>query len=177
MLSGVIVGIFSSYIASKIFQKNNNNTNRPNIQISPQLIKVKKNSENKEGIEVKLINYTNQDLSGIVIELDGLKNLSGGQGTPLFRIQQIATKKILNILKYDKTDSINYHNVHRIILRNDDILTLIAKFDTIRLSVFATCPYYGTAITLTQSYNKKEILDETYHFNLGDNFNTQEIET
>jgi len=75
MISSVLIGIFASYVASKIFLYSNNKQNKPNILISDKLIR----SKRKDGIKslkVKLINKTDQDLVNVHIEVEAFSNLS-----------------------------------------------------------------------------------------------------
>jgi hypothetical protein len=72
-LIAFIVGIFASFVASKVFQIYNN-SNKPNIIISNDLIK-KTTKENKEIVTLKLLNKTKQDLCNVEVRLDGIKNM------------------------------------------------------------------------------------------------------
>lgn len=57
IISSVLIGIFASYVSSKIFLYSNNKQNKPNILISDKLIKSKRKDGTKS-LKVKLINKT-----------------------------------------------------------------------------------------------------------------------
>ncbi len=169
ILSGGIVGAIASYVASKYFQKTNNEKNQPKIKLSKCLIENTRSYDKKPAIAFKLINYTDKDISNVVIQLEGLKNLAPADSIPLIRLKEVAAKEILYIHKYDKKDKFYYHNAHQILLtNNNNIIDDIKEFDAVRISVFATCPYYGTTAIISNDYSiPARLLGSSYSFNTG----------
>jgi hypothetical protein len=169
ILSGGIVGGFASYVASKYFQKKNNEKNQPKLTISNCLIEKSRSYDNKPAVSFKLINYTDQDISNVIIELEGLEDLAPSDSIPLLRLKKLATKEILYIRKFDSNDSEYFHNAHQILLTNDnDLISDVKQFDFVRISVFATCPYYGTTAIVSNDFKiSTKLLNNSYSFNTG----------
>lgn len=169
LLAGGIIGIASSYVASIYFQKNNNKNHRPIIEVSKVLIEKPSTDSTNDKIEIKLINYTDKDISNIHIEVEGIENLSHKDSIPLLKLTPISKKDILYISEYDKNDKKFFHNAHRISLaREDSIITKIKGCSDIKVSIFANCPYYGTSIVTSIVYNiKDDLLSSDYSFNTG----------
>lgn len=93
-LVAFILGIFASLLASKVFQIYNN-SNRPNVIISHNLIK-KTNSKKAEIVTLKIINRTKQDLCNVEVRLDGIKNA-------LSSAYYFNTGIMLTVLKMDRS--------------------------------------------------------------------------
>ncbi|WP_141048212.1 hypothetical protein [Aliarcobacter cryaerophilus] len=178
-LSGGIIGGLASYVASRQFQKVNSNKNKPQIEVSNQLIEaVRFGEQDKKVIQIKLLNKTDQDLSDIRIELEGFKNLAPEGSIPLLLLTRITKREILSIKKYDKKDDIHFHNAHRINLfvDNGDIIEEIGKFESIRISIHANCPFYNTSAIISKDYKVKTcLLDKNHTFNTGNNLSIQRI--
>lgn len=176
-LSGGIIGGLASYVASKQFQKINSNKNKPKIEVSNQLIEtVRTGEQNKKAIQIKLLNKTDQDLSDIRIEIEGFKNLAPEGSIPLLLLTKITKREILSIKKYDKNDDKYFHNAHRINLfvNNGDIIEEIKKFESIRISIHADCPFYNTSAIISKDYNVETcLLDRNHTFNTGNNLSIQ----
>lgn len=177
VISGGLVGAIASYIASKQFQKINSIKNIPKIELSNQLIETQRKIEGKEyALQLKLVNHTDQSVSNIRIELEGFENLAPDGSIPLLSLTPIAKREVLYINKFDKNDKEFYHNAHRvnIYVPSSDILSEVKKFDWIRISVHAECPYYSTATVISNDYNvKKCILNNSHIFNTGNNTSIQ----
>ena len=168
IISGGIIGGFSSYVASKYFQKKNNEVNQPNLELSDQIIQAKRD-DGTHAVELKLINHTDQDLSNIKLELEGWTNLAPQGSIPLFNLKELSTREILSIKKFDKNDKKNYHNAHRILLfNNNNIIDDIKNFKFVRISAFVSCPYYSTSAVISKNYQiSTKLLDSSYSFNTG----------
>ncbi|SFV66682.1 hypothetical protein MNB_SM-5-598 [hydrothermal vent metagenome] len=169
VVSGGVVGGLASFIASKYFLEHNNKVHRPNIAMSDKVIKTNR-EDGTPALLLKVINRTDKDISKIVFDVEGIKNLSPSGSIPLYQLTHIARREILYIKEYNKNDS-NAHYAHRtrLFITDGDILEKCKTFEIIRISVYAECPYYGTSTVLSKDYNVKEdILSEQYHFNTGD---------
>jgi hypothetical protein len=169
IVSSVLIGIFASYIASKIFLYSNNKKNKPNILISEKLIK----SHRKDGtqsLKVKFINKTDQDLVNVHIVVDILSDLSPSGSIPLISLDRLTDRKLMYIKKFDAKDE-NAEYAHRtnLFIEDGEIQTESLKHIIIRLSIIANCPYYNTSAIITKDYTvATDILEESYQFNTGD---------
>ena len=167
--SGGIVGGVASFIASKYFLEHNNKAHRPNIAMSDKVIQTKR-EDGTPAILLKVINHTDKDISKIVFDVEGIKNLSPSGSIPLYQLTHITRREILYIKEYNKNDS-NAHYAHRtrLFIKNGNIIEKCKPFETIRISVYAECPYYGTSTVVSQDFDvKKDILETSHHFNTGD---------
>lgn len=169
LVSGGVVGIFASYAASIFFLKNNNKNHRPVIKISDKLIKNKR-SDGTPSLLIKIINMTNEDISDVLFTVDGIENLSPSGSIPLYKLTALSSREILYIKKYSKNDS-DAHFAHRTNLYNNsfDITTRCCDFEKIRVSIKASCPYYGTSVVVSRDYDiHNDILNSNHSFNTGD---------
>jgi len=178
VLSGGIIGGIASYIASKQFQKKNSENNKPDLKLSNKLIETKRTTGKFEpAIQLKLLNHTDQDLSNIRIELEGIEDLATDDSPPYLRIIAIANRDLLSVKKFDKNDNYYLHHVHTVNIFNDtNVILDIKKYDFVRISIHATCPYYNTSIIISNDYKVNTcLLDNTYIFNAGNVMTTRKI--
>lgn len=168
-VSSIIIGIAASYIASKIFLYTNNKKHKPNILISDKFIKSKR-KDGTQSLKIKLINKTYQDLINIRIAVKGFENRSPEGSIPLISLQHITSRELMYIKKFDTHDkNAEYaHQSHLYIKEGKGIQAECSKYQTIRLSITADCPYYNTSTIITKDYTvATDILDENHRFNTG----------
>jgi hypothetical protein len=168
VMSSIIIGIFASYIASKMFLYNNNKKNKPIILISDKLIKSTRNN-GTPSLNIKLINKTNQDLINVHITAKAISNLSPEGSIPLISLDYLTDRKLMYIKKFDINDK-NAEYAHRanLFIENENIQEKSSKHKIIRISVIASCPYYNTSSIITKDYVvATDIMDKKYHFNTG----------
>jgi hypothetical protein len=168
VISSIIIGVFASYIASKIFLYSNNKKNKPIISISDKLIKSARNDKTPS-LNIKLINKTNQDLINVHIVVEDLSNLSPEGSIPLISLNYLTDRKLMYIKKFDIKDK-NAEYAHRtnLFIENGDIQKECDKHKIIRISVVASCPYYNTSSIITKDYEvATDIMDKKYRFNTG----------
>ncbi len=118
---------------------------------------------------IKIINKIDKDISDIILEVDGVKNLSPKGSIPLFNLTSLARRKILYIKEFNKCDT-NALYAHRTKLFNDsNIIEESKKYEKIRVSIRITCPYYNTSLIVSKDYDvKQDILSPKHRFNTGD---------
>ena len=86
--------------------------------------------------------------------------------------------KLIETLRDDGTPALlikvindtNAHYAHRTKLfkTNGNIVQECKKYETIRVSIKASCPYYGTSVITSKEYsNSEDILNNTHSFNTG----------
>ncbi|SFV85469.1 hypothetical protein MNB_SUP05-SYMBIONT-4-1403 [hydrothermal vent metagenome] len=165
----IIIGIVASYVASKIFLYTNNKKHKPNILISDKFIK----SERKNGtqsLKIKLINKTDQDLTNIRIVAKVLENLSPNGSIPLISLHQIASRELMYIKKFDIYDkNAEYAHQFNLYIEDENIQIECLKYQIIRLSITADCPYYNTSNIIIKDYVvDSDIMERKYRFNTGD---------
>jgi hypothetical protein len=168
MISSVLIGIFASYVASKIFLYSNNKQNKPNILISDKLIRSKR-KDGTRSLKVKLINKTDQDLVNIHIKVEAFSNLSPSGSIPLISLGYLTSRDLMYIKKFDVSDK-NAEYAHRtnLFMPNMDIQEEVLKHKIIRFSIVADCPYYNTFTIIIKDYSiDTDIMDEKYRFNTG----------
>ena len=168
LLSGGIVGGVASFVASTYFLKHNNINHRPSIKISDKLIKTTRD-DGTPALLIKVINETDEDIADIVFEVEGINNLSPAGSIPLLNLTLLGRREILYIQKFNDNDT-NAHYAHRTKLfkKDDNIIEESAKYETIRVSIRATCPYYGTSVITSRDYNfTEDVLSERHTFNTG----------
>ena len=176
VIPSIVIGIFASFIASKIFLRHNNKNNNPLIEISDKLIKSKRIS-GENSLKIKLINKTKQDLVDINITLEGFENLSPEGHIPLISLLHITNRKLIYIKKFNIKDK-NAEYAHRtnLFIQNNNILQEVLQHKKLRISITAHCPYYNTSTILTKDYNiKNDILSNSYSFNTGDSLSATKI--
>ncbi|CAB9544854.1 hypothetical protein BROOK1789C_2001 [Bathymodiolus brooksi thiotrophic gill symbiont] len=168
-IPSVIIGIVASYIASKIFLYTNNKKHKPNILISDKFIM----SERKDGtqsLKIKLINKTDQDLVNIRIVVKGFENRSPSGSISLIRLHHIADRELMYIKKFDASDNnAEYAHQSHLYIKDEDIQIECLKYQIIRLSITADCPYYNTSSIDIKDYKvETDIMQRDYRFNTGD---------
>lgn len=178
-ISGGVIGAITSYFASKQFQKINSSKNNPKIEMSNKIIEHKRTIEGLENsIQLKLINKTDKDIANIRIEIDGFENLAPDDSIPLLRLTLLGKRELLCIKKYDKSDNIHFHNAHRINIFkiNGDIVKDIKKYEWIRISIHANCPFYNTSAIISKDYKVETcLLDNNYTFNTGNDLSVHRV--
>jgi len=102
------VGIFASFIASKIFLNQNNKNNQPQIDISNSLIEAKK-LDNTKCIQFKLVNLTDQDLIDVEVNLFGIKNQSPNKNIPIITNTEISKRSVAYISKLDMSGTLPFY--------------------------------------------------------------------
>ena len=155
-------------MASTYFLKHNNTNHRPTIKISDKLIETTRD-DGTPALIIKVINETDQDIADVVFEVEGINNLSPAGSIPLLNLTLLGRREILYIQKFNINDT-NAHYAHRTkLFSNDgDIIAKCKNFETIRVSIRATCPYYGTSVISSREYNHSEdILNSNHSFNTG----------
>lgn len=168
IVSGGIVGVFASFVASIYFLKHNNKNHRPVIRISDKLIKTERD-DGTPALIIKVINETDQDIADVIFEVEGVNNLSPAGSIPLLNLTLLGRREILYIQKFDKNDT-NAHYAHRTKLfkTSGNIIQECEKYEVIRVSIRATCPYYGTSVITSKDYNSSDdILNKNHSFNTG----------
>lgn len=176
-ISGGIIGAVASYFASKQFQKINSSKNNPKIEMSNKIIEHKRTIEGlEESIQLKLINKTDQDISDVRIEVEGFKNLAPEDSIPLLQFTFLGKREILYIKKLDRNDNKFFHNAHRINIfkNNGNIIDDVKKYEWIRISIHANCPFYNTSTVISKDYKVETcLLDKNHTFNTGNNLSIQ----
>lgn len=178
-ISGGVVGVAASYFASKQFQKVNSSKNNPKIEMSNKIIEHKRTIEGlEESIQLKLINKTNQDISDIRIDVEGFKNLAPDDSIPLLQLIFLGKRELLCIKKFDKNDNKFFHNAHRINIfkANGNIIEDIKKYEWIRISIHANCPFYNTSTIISKDYKVETcLLDRNHTFNTGNDLSAHRV--
>lgn len=168
LASGGIVGGFASYVASVYFLKNNNKNHRPVIEISDKLIKTTR-PDGTPALSVKIINKTDKDIADVMFEIEGVKNMAPMGSIPLYDLTLLGKRTIMFVKEYEENDT-SAHYAHRVNLYqcNGNIIDECSKYQYIRVSLRASCPYYGTSVILSQNYDvENDILNSNYSFNTG----------
>lgn len=169
LASGGIVGGIASYVSSIYFLKNNNKNHRPCIDISDKLIKANR-PDGTSALRVKIINKTDQDIADVIFEVEGVKNLAPTGSIPLYDLTLLGKRTVMFVKQFDKNDT-SAHYAHRVNLYKDngDILAECSDYQYIRVSIRASCPYYGTSTILSKNYDvDNDILNANHSFNTGD---------
>lgn len=168
VISGGIVGALASFVASIFFLKHNNKNHRPIIEISDKLI-ISKRDDGTDSLLIKVINKTDQDISDIVFEVEGVTNLAPIGSIPLFKLTLLGRREIMYIQKFNKNDT-NAHYAHQTKLFSieSNIVDKSKEFEKIRVSIRATCPYYNTSVISSKEYTyTQDILSNSHIFNTG----------
>jgi hypothetical protein len=172
-IRAIFLGIIASFFSAKIFLRYNNAVNKPEITISNYLIKTKR-QDNTNCLLIKIINNTKADLTDIIINVEGINNISPKNSTALFILTPLSIRKLFYLPRFKKHDKDALY-AHRTKLFNEDfdILEKIKKFEKIRVSIRATCPEYNTSTIVSKDYIvKSDILDNTHKFNTGNSIDT-----
>lgn len=168
LLSGGLVGGIASFVSSVFFLKHNNKNHRPIIEISDKLIDSKRD-DGTSSLLIKVINKTDQDISDLIFEIEGIINLAPIGSIPLLKLKLLGRREIMYVQKFDKNDT-NAHYAHQAKLFSSefDIVTESKKFERIRVSIRASCPYYGTSVISFKEYIcTQDLLSDKHTFNTG----------
>ena len=82
----------------------------------------------------------------------------------------LGKRELLCIKKFNKNDNNFFHNAHRINIfkTNGDIIEDIRRYEWIRVSIHANCPFYNTSAIISKDYKVETcLLDRNHTFNTG----------
>ncbi len=164
LTNNLFAGVFASIVASFVF-KHYSNGRKPNILISPNILKGIAKKEGKIVIIIKVVNQTPFDLTDIGIWVERLYDKGDGN----VRVDEFSYSKIEYIRAYTEEDEGKPYARQIKMWNSNNIVSQIEDSDkrhTLRITLKAHCPEYGTTKIFHQIV-ENIVFDETSIFKQG----------